>query len=100
MAYSGETFAIVAFSFGLRAGTREPNLCNRRLARAVERITKLAQESGNILLISQWEIAKQLEADGVHVDRVIEVSAHGDYLDSDEVWAQALDFCKVVTLLE
>jgi hypothetical protein len=93
MTYSDETFAIVAFSFGLRAKAREPNPCNRRLARAVERITRLtAKESENILLISQWEVAKQLEADGVHVDRVIDMSPRGDYLDSDEVWAQALAF--------
>lgn len=93
MTYPDETFAIVAFSFGLRAKGREPNPCNRRLARAVERITRLtARESGSILLISQWEVAKQLQADGVHVDRVIEESPRGDYLGSDEVWAQALAF--------
>jgi hypothetical protein len=93
MTYSDDTLAVVAFSFGLRAKAREPNPCNRRLARAAERITRLAEnESGNVLLISQWEVAEQLKADGVHVDRVIHMSPRGDYLDSDKVWAQALSF--------
>jgi hypothetical protein len=92
MSYPEETLAVVAFSFGLRAKAREPNPCNRRLARAAERIA--GHESGNILLLAQWEVAKQLKADGVHVDRVINKSGRGAYLDSDEVWAQALAFLR------
>lgn len=92
MPHQPETLAVVAFSFGLRAKAREPNPCNRRLAKAAERIAE--DEPGNILLISQWEIAKQLAADGVRVDRVINKSARGGYLDSDEVWAQALPFLR------
>lgn len=92
---SDEALAIVAFSFGLREKAHEPNPCNRRLAHAVERITRLAEnESRNIIVVSQWEVAKQLEANGVHVDKVISTSPHGGYLGSDEVWAQAFVFLR------
>ena len=82
------TRAVVAFSFGSRDELHEPNPCNVRLARAAERI--INDELGDLLLISQWEIAEQLESDGLHVDHIIRYPSEGGYLDSDEVWAQAL----------
>jgi hypothetical protein len=93
MTFPDETVAIVAFSFGLRARDQEPNPCNRRLAHAVERITRQCEnESINFLIVSQWGVAKQLEDDGVHVDKIISASPRGYYLDSNEVWAQAIVF--------
>jgi hypothetical protein len=82
------TRAVVAFSFGSRDELHEPNPCNQRLARAAERI--INDDMGDLLLISQWEIAEQLESDGMRVDRVIRYPSQSGYLDSDEVWAQAL----------
>jgi len=84
--------AIIAFSFALRNG-REPNPCNRRLARAVEEI--VAQESAKgipVVVVSQWEIA--LDLDHKRNNVVYVVSKHrneGQYLDSEEVIAQAAD---------
>lgn len=80
--------AVVAFSFGSRDERHEPNPCNQRLALAAERI--INDELGNLLLISQWEVAEQLESDGLHVDHVIRYPSDSGYLGSDEVWAQAL----------
>jgi len=82
-----QVHAIVAFSFGLRRRQAEPNPCNVRLARAVERAIEL--NAAGTLLIAQWEIAKQLIADGVHVDLVVKASSSLDYLDTNEVWRQA-----------
>jgi hypothetical protein len=87
-AASTPPIAIVAFSFGARDEQDEPNPCNQRLAQAAERIIR--SESGDLLLISQWEVAEQLESDGICLDHVIRSSAASEYLDSDEVWAQAL----------
>jgi hypothetical protein len=80
---------VVAFSFGMRGQSHEPNPCNVRLARAAERIIR--DEPASTLLISQWEIARQLSLDEVHVDQVVRPSSDREYLDTSEVWNQALE---------
>lgn len=82
--------AIVAFSFGMRAPALEPNPCNVRLAEFVEDISK---NCSRVLIVSQWEIAKQLSNKSVHVDKVI-YSRAGQYLDTNEVWRQALEYLR------
>ena len=74
---------LVAFSFA--SGAIEPSLCNRRLARAVERI--LDKEKEEVVVIAQWEIASSTWASLACV--VKEHRQKGAYLDSDEVMAQA-----------
>lgn len=89
MTHSEHVRAVVAFSFGLRGKSREPNPCNVRLARAAERIVR--GEPSNTLLIAQWEIAKQLSSDGTHIDQVVGPSSGREYLDTCEVWNRALE---------
>lgn len=82
--------AVVAFSFGLRDPSQEPNPCNERLAYAAERIIR--SRDRNTLVIAQWEIAEQLMADGQAVDKIVGPASSREYLDSDEVWRQAQKF--------
>lgn len=74
---------LVAFSFGLRP--TEPNLCNKRLARAVERIVR--KERDLVVVVSQWEITMGLGS--IKPAHVVEKPPSGQYLDSDEVMRQA-----------
>lgn len=56
---------LVVFSFALRK--EEPSPCNVRLAKAVERILSKAERATDVLVVSQWEVAKQL----IHSDNFI-----------------------------
>lgn len=78
---------LVVFSFALRK--EEPSPCNVRLAKAVERILSKAERATDVLVVSQWEVAKQLKADGICVDLVVEKNEDGSYLDTKDVWDQA-----------
>lgn len=76
---------LVAFSFAL--GKEEPNPCNVRLAKAVERIVDTEKEP--VVVVVQWEIAKALNWPTVFV--VEKHRRSGAYLDSEGVMAQAAD---------
>lgn len=76
---------VVVFSFSERE--EEPSPCNRRLARAAERIIRA--EARPVIVVSQWETTLQLEADGIEVYWSVELLSDGSYLDSDTVWAEA-----------
>lgn len=81
------TKGIIAFSFALRASEDEPNPCNIRLAEAVKKIAQA--EKSPVVIVTQWEIARKLRADGVPVAHSVELRPDGTYLDSDIVWAEA-----------
>ena len=72
-------------SFALR--DEEPSPCNFRLAEAVERIVEATPEK--MIIVSQWEVAKKLLADGVKLCHVVEPLEDGSYLDTTRVWAEA-----------
>jgi hypothetical protein len=78
---------LVAFSFALRAIEDEPNPCNRRLAQSVMGI--VATEKDDILVVSQWEVSRQLRANGHEPECSVELRPDGSYLDSDIVWDTA-----------
>lgn len=85
----GLKIAIVAFSYALRKD--EPNPCNVRIAKIVERIYhELRDEGFTVYIIAQWEVALQLKADGIHVDHVVQ--ARSTYLSSDDVFEEALEY--------
>lgn len=88
MSQADELTAIVAFSFGMRPAELEPNPCNVKLAECVKDVSK---NCDSVLIVSQWEIAKQLSREGVQVDKVV-YSPPEQYLDTKEVWRQALEF--------
>src|SRR4051812_44255882 len=77
--------AIVAFSFGSRA--TEPGISNEQIADAVMR--DIADRGKPALLVAQLEVASALAQRGVTVDHVVSRSTAGNYLDSENVWAQA-----------
>jgi hypothetical protein len=79
---------IVAFSFGLRAPDEEPNPANAALAGVVGSAREAAGRS--TVIVAQWEVAKQLERDGVPVTHRV-IARPDRYLDSTEVWRQARD---------
>jgi hypothetical protein len=78
---------LVAFSFALRAIEDEPNPCNSRLAYSVMGI--VATEKDDVLVVSQWEISRQLRANGHEPECSVDLQPDGSYLDSDIVWGTA-----------
>ncbi len=78
---------LVAFSFGLRTSDTEPNPCNQRLGLAVQSI--LTAEPTEVIIVSQWEVAKQLEAIGIKTNHVVNLRDDGEYLDTRDVWNEA-----------
>lgn len=76
---------VVAFSFGSRSQAEEPNPCNLRLARAVDRI--VAAQDEPVALVAQWEIARGLQHS--RPDRVVGPLPDGRYLDTADVWDDA-----------
>ena len=78
---------LVAFSFALRAIEDEPNPCNRRLAQSVMKI--VATENEEIVVVTQWEISRQLRTRGHDPVCSVEIRSDGHYLDSDTVWRTA-----------
>lgn len=86
-------YGMVCFSFALRAEDEEPNPCNIRLAKVAERIVdELGGEE--VVVVAQWEIARQLRADGYVVAKSVELPADGSYLGSEDVWEDAKDVFK------
>lgn len=81
-----EPLGVVAFSFGLRRPQEEPNPCNARLARAVQRVIDGA--AAPVVLVSQWEVALSLPSS--LTTHVVEPRADGGYLDTDRVWDEAV----------
>jgi hypothetical protein len=84
---------IVAFSFALRSEAEEPNPCNIKLAKEVERLVdeELAKNPAERpVIVAQWEVARQLEADGYDVDMPVNLNQDGTYLDSEGVWKKAV----------
>lgn len=87
---------LLAFSFGLT--DKEPNECNERLALAVRRI--IEKESEGVVVVSQWGIALALKGLGVPIGLTVEKHRKGEYLDSNEVMAQAAAFFKENGIIE
>jgi len=80
---------ILAFSFAL--GEEEPNPCNVRIAKEVERLLHEWTIRGNpVFIVAQWEVALQLEADCYEVDLVVS-PGNENYLGSREVWEASKD---------
>lgn len=82
----GSTVGMVAFSFALRE--HEPNPCNIRLAKAVERIVDGEHTK---TVVAQWEVALQLATDRYPVALTVDPSGVG-YLDSEGVWEAAKEY--------
>lgn len=80
-----EALGVVAFSFGLRPPEQEPNPCNVRLARAVQRV--LDETSAPVVLVSQWEVALGLPPSAA--THVVAPPVDGGYLSTERVWAEA-----------
>jgi len=82
---------LVAWSFALRP--EEPSRCNRCLAGEVWRIVREEEKNGRrVLIIAQGEIAEALKK--LHMPLAYIVERHhitGEYLDSQEVMAQAAE---------
>ena len=76
---------VVAFSFASRAEAEEPNPCNARLARAVDRI--VGAQSETVVLVAQWEVARGLRHG--RPDHVVGPLPNGRYLDTADVWHDA-----------
>ena len=91
---------LVAFSFAL--GEQETNPCNVRLARATLRIW--AREDERVIVVSQWEIAKEIQSCGpgygIPIDHVVEKHREGRYLDSGEVMVQAAEVFRAYGVTE
>lgn len=93
---------LVVFSFGLRSPDDEPNPCNKRLGLSVQTI--LANEEAEVIIVSQWEVAKQLDKLGIESRQVVNLKMDGSYLATRDVWAEAsavfkeLDITKVVVV--
>ncbi len=86
---------LVAFSFAQRP--IEPSPCNKRLAKAVERIMR--EESGLIVVVAQWEVSLGLET----LEPILTVKKHRQsdcYLDCDEVTAQAVPLFRELGITE
>lgn len=80
---------VVAFSFAYRGPDGEPNPCNVRLAKAVERT--LDAVTADVVLVAQWEVSRVLRRTSISVDHTVEQPADGSYLSSEQVWAEARD---------
>lgn len=93
-----EKIGLVAFSFALRDVDREPNPCNIRLAKAVERI--IQSEYREVVAITQWEITRQLKRDGCMVAHSVELRKDGKYLDSEGVWEEAKEIFRRMGITE
>lgn len=78
---------LVVFSFALCK--KEPSKCNIRLAKTVERI--IAEENYPLIIVSQWEVARQLTTDGVCVDHIVELRPDKSFLGSEQVWQEAME---------
>jgi hypothetical protein len=89
---------LVVFSFALRADALEPNPCNVRLAKAVERI--VAEEDDDVVIVAQWEVARQLRRDNLHPAHAVELRLNGDYLGSEQVWEEAKTLFKELGISE
>lgn len=88
---------LIAYSFAL--GKTEPNPCNVRLARAVERIVREEAVKGNeVIVVAQWEVALALSRKPSLV--VYEHRQKGMYLDSEEVTAQAVSLFEAWKITE
>lgn len=95
---------IIAFSFGLTRDEMErkfPNQCNKalgRISRLYYRLYHLAYKTNCApILILQWEIAldDEFKKEGIIPDLIItEHRQKGEYLDSDEIIAQAIPLLK------
>jgi len=85
--------AVVGFSFGLTKN--EPNQCNIRLAREVERIAQREREKGNsVIIVTQWEVSFSLSSPFLPHFIIWEHRDARSYLDSDEVAGQATEFLR------
>ena len=86
------TIGVITLSYAKRAEHQEPNPVNQRLAMVTqivtERIVNEAQQP--FVIVSQWEVARQLTKDGVPVVRVVTQDdatrkEKHIYLDSEDV---------------
>lgn len=76
---------MIVYSFASCAA--EPNPCNIRLARAAERI--IDTENERLCLVVQWEIWQAIRT-GLAA-YIVQEHREGNYLDSEEVTAQAAE---------
>ena len=79
---------IVAFSFGQKIDLDdEPGPSNQDLAAVV--LAAARRSPSPHVVVAQWEVARQLEADGQPADLVVEERSDGSYLDTQAVWDAA-----------
>ena len=81
-----DAYAVLALSYGFRDGG-SPCLSNVDLAREAEVFVRLG-----VSVIAQWEIGDIMNPDPTHIIRKHRIA--GQYLDSDEVIAQGVDWLK------
>ncbi len=79
--------AIFGLSYGYRKN--DPGPINLALAKVIDREKEISPE---LEIIAQWEVAACLKNKPVFVIR--EHRQKGEYLDTDEVIAQAVEYCK------
>jgi hypothetical protein len=79
---------IIGFSFAL--SKKEPNPCNRKIAREIKRLMEEEQEKGNkVVIVAQEEIAKAFEEEmGLCLLHIVS-SEEKVYLDSNMVMSEA-----------
>lgn len=80
---------VIALSFALEP-EKEPNPCNKAMAREYERVIKLLREQGHkVFGVCQWEVNLAVK-DKTGLVKVVAKHRDGNsYLDSDEVIMQA-----------
>ena len=83
--------AVLALSFSLR--DEEPNPCNVRLAEETQRICRdLLGEGHAAVLAAQWEVGLALPRQNRWPYLEVDPRNDGKYLDTNEVFAAALEF--------
>ena len=75
---------LVAFSFALRNEDQEPNPCNQKLGNITYRLAQ--KEHCEVIIVAQWEIAKQRKKLGMNPKMIVKPNENGEYLDSQDVW--------------
>lgn len=98
---------VIALSFGKRRKDQEPNPSNFQLGRELEEVidnTTGMLSIGKLLVVAQWEIARQLEQDGYgsSIDLVVTQNSatykgKKRYLDNQDVIDKALDWASTLT---
>ena len=70
---------------------------NKRLEEAVKRILPMEKEA---IIVAQWEVARELEKDGIKPTHVIEPLPNNSYLSTRLVWEEARAYLELYDVTE